>query len=216
MIMKRHKRRRRSKARSLLAKICDAPAFHGFSLQVKAELDWFIEKMNSAGVTSYLEIGCHQGNSFHYVMSHLPTGSKGVALDSPEAYGGTKGSADMLTAVIEDLNAKGYDCRAVFGDSTNPEMIAKVASLGPFDAIFVDGDHRLPGVTADCNNYRPHARKLIAFHDIANDTIFDGERMGVSVFWGQVEGRKEQCVAPGSFLGIGILWSESAAASGQS
>ena len=36
---------------------------------------------------------------------------------------------------------------------------------GPYDLVFIDGDHSPAGVRADWQNYGPMAR-LVAFHDI--------------------------------------------------
>src|SRR5690606_19990704 len=118
------------------------------------------------GVNSYLEIGSRDGDTFHAVMTALPKGSKGGAVDLPGDVWGSRKSKARLRGAVEGLRQRGYDVFAIFGDSRNANTIAQVVKRGPYDAVFIDGDHRYEGVKADWENYGPLGR-IVAFHDIA-------------------------------------------------
>jgi hypothetical protein len=90
-------------------------------------------------------------------------------------------------------------------------VIEKVRALGPFDAVMLDADHRLPGVTADWINYGPMGR-MVAFHDIAwrRAPEWVGTRIDVPQFWDSIKGHyrhEEFRFCPtGKNNGIGVLW----------
>lgn len=187
------------------------PTFSGRRASMEArELSGLIGLLASESVRIYGEIGAREGDTFHAVMSALPLGSKGVALDYPGGHWGHDGSRRRLERACDDLNAKGYATSCMFGNSTSSACVRQFAMRGPFDAIFIDGDHRLAGVTADWNNYRRLAR-IIAFHDIDGRTQSDktGARVDVPILWDAIKTyglRTAEFLTPGSNMGIGVVW----------
>lgn len=176
--------------------------------QVPSELRAFIDLLVAHGVHRYLEIGSRHGDTFHEVMRHLPAASTGVAVDLPWSLWGMKGTRASLERAVGDLDRRGYNASTVFGDSRTPATRAQVAGRGPFDAILIDGDHTLQGVTADWINYGSLA-PIVAFHDIA-DTMRPnrrGERIEVPRLWSDLKRgyRHVEFVAPGSTMGIGVI-----------
>jgi hypothetical protein len=181
------------------------------SRQEPGELSAFIDLLKGENVRGYLEIGACHGDTFHTVMSALPKGSKGVAIDLPEADAwGKAGSAAALAAAVSDLNDNGYVARGIFGDSAT-DGVRDLAMLGgPYEAVFIDGDHRYEGVKADWLAYGPMAR-IIAFHDIAGEgQITRNGAMHVEVprLWNELKPdfRHREIIARGSKKGIGVLW----------
>ena len=112
--------------------------------------------------------------------------------------------AGPLTQTITDLCAQGYDARLVLGDSHDPKVVEIVRELGPYDFVFIDGDHSYDGVYQDYRNYGPMA-KVVAFHDIVYGKPGHD---GAKVLWQQI--KQNQCRAEyvRSGLGIGVLFRE--------
>lgn len=195
--------------------ILTPPTFSGrLASQNAEELDPFVELLKAENVTRYGEIGAREGDTFHWIMSALPKKSRGVALDWPGAVWGKSSSRAHLMAAVADLVGNGYDASCLFGDSTTAATVRQFRGRGPYDAILIDGDHRLPGVTADWNNYRKSAR-LVAFHDIDGEGISDrrGHRVEVPLLWKSIKASglrtvefvKKKSDRP---MGIGVVWTE--------
>lgn len=135
------------------------------TLQNEAEHRRFIEILVGEGVTSFLEIGSKFGGSLRAVAQALPVGSRIVSVDLPAGTKAWPESKITLPDTINDLKRRGYDAHLIWGDSTDPNVIKQVQALGPFDAVFIDGNHTLPFVTKDWLNYGSISR-IVAFHDI--------------------------------------------------
>ena len=136
-------------------------------LQDEREITALVDLIGREGALSYLEIGAKFGGSLRRVAEAMPAGSRIVAVDMPKGTKAWPESSNSLQTVINDLVAKGYDARVIWADSQSLETVERVRRLGPFDAMLIDADHRLPGVTKDWQNYGPMASGLVAFHDIA-------------------------------------------------
>lgn len=196
------------------------------------ELTKLVEFLKEKHVRKYLEIGARHGDTFHHVMTaiskygtefHTPQGGKqmrertfkkafGVAVDYPGALWGTRASRVPLMNVMRDLKSKTISCHAIFGDSTLPSTVAMVTQYGHFDAVLIDGDHTLKGVTLDWKNYRDLA-KYIIFHDIVGTgqaEKVEGNPVEVPILWERIKAMPEyetiEFVAEGSKMGIGVCW----------
>jgi len=180
--------------------------------QMRVELDAFELLLRDAGVRSYGEIGARHGDTFHHVMRSLPQGSHGVALDLPGGLWGKGSSRGALNHAIADLRASGYDVSALYGNSQTTATCRIFRSRGPYDAILIDGDHTLVGVTHDWRNYREVA-PIIAFHDIVGLGEVDkptGSPVEVPLLWESIKRATKlktvELVAEGSRMGIGVVW----------
>lgn len=178
--------------------------------QNEFELLSFIDLLKSRGVTRYCEIGARHGDTFHAVMSALPDGSHGVAVDLPGALWGIDSSRGHLTRAANDLRAMHYTVDVIFGDSQTREIADLVREFGPYDAILIDGDHSLPGVTLDWHLYGDMS-SLTAFHDIVGTGQAEkvhGSPVEVPLLWASiVKGGAEtvEFVGEGSKMGIGCV-----------
>lgn len=177
--------------------------------QNEFELRTFIELLNKRGVKSYAEIGARHGDTFWDVMTSLPKGSKGLAVDLPGGLWGTSKSRSALELCVRDLVKLGYQASVLFGDSHTDATRRLVIGRGPFDAILIDGDHTLPGVTKDFDNYGKLA-PVVAFHDIVGTGQAENvshRQVEVPLFWECVKHRHEnlEFVDAGSKMGIGVL-----------
>lgn len=182
------------------------------TLQDPVEIKAFADMVAREKISSYLEIGSKFGGSLWYVSQSLQPRSRIVAVDLP---GGTKAwreSEASLKRCVVELIDKGHDARIIWGNSQDRNVVEQVRKLGPFDLILIDGDHRMPGVTADWNNYSEMGKR-IAFHDISwrRAPQWEGTRIDVPQFWeekkAQFERFEEFKFCPtGKNNGIGVLW----------
>lgn len=136
------------------------------ALQDPGELAAFLGLVKRENVGSYLEIGSKFGGSLWRVANSLPKGSRVVAVDLPHGDTSFKESQPHLEECVKNLRKAGYDAHLFLGDSTDKEIVAKVAELAPFDLCLIDGNHTEPFVRADWANYGSLA-KIVAFHDIS-------------------------------------------------
>lgn len=177
--------------------------------QDEFELRSFIGIIKDAGCQRYLEIGARHGDTFHEVMISLPLGSYGLAVDLPGGLWGKSATRQNLELVIDDLRARGYRVDALFGDSTNPNVIDLIHDAGPFDVALIDGDHRYAGVKADWENYMD-AANIIAFHDIVGHDQAEkvhGHKVEVPRLWSEIKktlASNRELIGEGSKMGIGV------------
>jgi hypothetical protein len=99
----------------------------------------------------------------------------------------------------------------LYGDSKTDATRSLVQRRGPYDAMLIDGDHTLVGVSSDWDNYGKMA-PIVAFHDIVGHGQAEkvsGNPVEVPIFWESIRQRHEtvQFVDEGSAMGIGVVLS---------
>lgn len=174
--------------------------------QYREEVERFVAILQAEGVRSYLEIGCRYGDTVHFIGSRLPQGSKVVAVDLPGAVRGKHAcSGDYLRRAVDALRELGQDGHVILGNSHDLEVLGQVRQLGPFDAVFIDGDHSPAGVEADWRDYGRLGR-IVAFHDIARREA--KYRLGVAPLFRRLASvRKSETISiDGQRRGIGVIW----------
>lgn len=145
-----------------------------------AMLSYWIENKK---VKTYLEIGVASGGLMHYFINALKL----------EAYG--------IDTVIQPTLM--VDPKLVYvGDSGASETVKWAKDNGPYDMVFIDGDHLYEGVKKDWKLYGSMATKIVVFHD-----IFQSIWLGPRQVWNQIEGKKLE-INSNVNLGIGIYFAE--------
>lgn len=177
--------------------------------QNEYELTSFIAFLKEKGVTRYAEIGARHGDTFWTVATSLPAGSKVVAIDLPGGLWGTTQSESHLRAAVDDLKKRGYDAHLILGNSQEEATQEAVAALGPYDAILIDGDHTLEGVTRDWELYDSLA-PMIAFHDIVGTGQAErvlNNPVEVPILWERLKAGNphREFIDKDSKMGIGVI-----------
>lgn len=179
-------------------------------LQNMFEIGDFIRLLRDDNVKSYLEIGSKFGGSLEIVGRSLPNGSRIVSVDLP-------GSAETLAQLkqcVAQLNDLNYDTHLIVGDSTDQKVVEQVYKFGPFDACLIDGNHTMPFLKKDWDNYRKICR-IVAFHDIGfyREGGQPPNRMPIDVplFWKAIKAHCPDCRTveirhEAQDNGIGVIW----------
>ena len=110
-----------------------------------------------------LEIGTYHGGTLYHWLRCAAPGATVVSVDSYAV--GVDNSA-----LYDDWCDGDVRLVVVRGDSADPDTVAKVASYGPYEWVFIDAGHLEDEVRADWENYRPLATGVVAFHDILPPT----------------------------------------------
>lgn len=143
--------------------------------QKTKELDQLVALLNEKEVRSYLEIGARHGDTWYHIVKNVPSIKYTVAVDLPGGAWGTETSADYLKRAADALRQlpdRDLSIEVIFGSSQEDKIQEQILHLLPsYDAVLIDGDHRYEGVRRDFELYAPHARKLVAFHDIAGEGV---------------------------------------------
>jgi hypothetical protein len=167
--------------------------------QVPVQLGPYLVSVAQAGVTSYLEIGVGYGGTFAItveILRKLGALQRAIAVD-----------LGPTPRLFRDWSRPEANFVAV--NSHSAAFARLVAERGPFDLVFIDGDHTDAGVRQDFETVRPHAR-MIAFHDIVEPAF-----PGVGRVWADIRARhageydfREFVAAyeggPSPLLGIGL------------
>ncbi len=96
------------------------------------------------------------------------------------------------------------------GDSTDPQTIHRVAALGPYDFLFIDGNHHPNIFLQDFANYPPLVRPggLIAIHDISSyhKVKSRGAKhcQGIAAFWTILKSLNIPLASIENSFGIGL------------
>lgn len=151
-----------------------------------------------------LEIGCRYGETSWRMGLAMPTGARLVCVDLGK---NSYIEEDFLAEARKRLaSLQDRDTHLLVGNSHDPLIQAQVKALGPYDCIFIDGDHSYAGVLEDWLRYG-HMAPMVAFHDILREKDY-----GPWKLWQELRTQHPHVEfgysGGGRNLGIGVLWHE--------
>lgn len=161
------------------------------------ELDQMIAVFERQRPKRVLEIGSwHGGTLWHWMQ----TADRVVAIDDEMR------RADLWQQWAGETNT---DLHLIQGFSQDADVIERARTLGPYDWVFIDGDHSYFAVRADWDNYRGMVAPggVVAFHDTQHPE--NAADYGVGQLWAEItEETDTRWVHIGNtgHCGIGLRW----------
>jgi hypothetical protein len=110
------------------------------------EFSWFVERIRN--VSSMLVIGSRHGGLEHHVRSRYP-------------------DMRIVSVDIDPLPTNTQSC-LIRGSSHDVAVREEVLRRGPFDAVFIDGDHTYDGVRKDWQFALSLNPQMVFFHDFTD------------------------------------------------
>jgi len=95
----------------------------------------------------------------------------------------------------------------IVGSSANAAVQEEARRRGPYDCVFIDGDHEYAGVKVDWLFAQTLGAKLIAFHDIAEAIKHRNEKCKVDLLWNEIKAihKTEEKIVGCGWGGIGVF-----------
>ena len=153
--------------------------------------------VRDAGTATIVEIGRFKGGSTVVMATAMAAGSTLWSYDLHDtAYSGVAG-ADLDAELAAALRRLGIDggVHLEVGDSRTVEL-----PPGPFDVLFVDGDHSYEGARADVERWGPHVRAggHLLFHDAVDTASYGNVYPGIQRLVAEVGAGRSFEAAPGA------------------
>jgi len=125
-------------------------------LMLPDEFDWLSSLYRAMRPERVLEIGTWQGGTLRKWLDGAPELVVAVDLEHQNAQAYAAWRQDRTELVV------------LTGPSQDPGVVSLAGARGPYDWLFIDGDHHLEAVSADVLLYSPMVRQggVILLHDV--------------------------------------------------
>lgn len=154
---------------------CDDVGQWGWEL---AELEKIVGLLDPQKI---LEIGTyHGGTLYNWLRLLAPNRGTAYTIDDRPPLGVWQEWVKYFGVTMENY----------VGNSHAADTLTWATARGPFDFLFIDGDHTYPGVKYDFLQYAPLVRRggVVAFHDILNPAPGrNQDHIRVSILWQEIQ-----------------------------
>ena len=137
-------------------------------IQGKWEFEELIKIVGHQMPAKSLEIGSFFGGTLWHWINASWSSVASVDMLVPDADPRRPKQDECRAKWQSWADKKGISLRTFLGDSRSPEAVAFMEKNGPYDFVFIDGDHSYAGVKADFENALRFSAKggIISLHDI--------------------------------------------------
>lgn len=152
--------------------------------QLHDEFQACLRLFRDAAPSKILEIGTASGGTlYHWLKNLRVSAATVVSVDFVEP------DYPLDRGQVATWAPPGVQLVLMEGDSHDPKVVGDVRSHGPYDWVFIDGNHRYQHAKADLDNYWPMVAPAgyLCLHDIRLDRRYDdGAQAGVSRLWDEI------------------------------
>jgi len=177
--------------------------FEGFATprleQKPEEMAWLMQQFVDAAPRRVLTIGARHGGIEWHLARRFQQLGRAVEITTVEIDVGAE-----LRSTFDQIRTQwGQTAHLIHADSRS--AAARQALSGPYDAVFIDGDHGYRGARADWELATSLGARMVGFHDIVDSDWHATERCCVSRLWQELRAsHTTREIALGDWGGIGV------------
>jgi predicted O-methyltransferase YrrM len=183
---------------------------HGIASLRFDEAALLFRLVRDAGPATIVEIGRFKGGSTLLMATAMASGSRLWSYDLHVAAREDLVGSELDAELEAALRRLGVDdgVELLVGDSRTVEL-----PPGPFDVLFIDGDHSYDGVKADFERWGPHVRDggHLLFHDATDTGSYGNVYPGVQRAVAEVAGTNGFVASAGAGTIAHFVWREAVA-----
>lgn len=174
--------------------------------QHPAEMEWMLALFRERQPKRILEIGTYYGGTLKQWLLHAPRRANVVSVDTYAI-----SQADNRSKYAAWAAQSKATVHVIVGDSQDATTVAQAAQHGPYDWIFIDGNHYYGPAANDWRNYGTLCASggVVVFHDIVDNRIAHPE-IEVARLWAEIKAEgyvtDEYVDGNGLWGGIGVVF----------
>ena len=172
------------------------------------EFETLLELYRKAAPARVLEVGAYTGGTLWWWLQEAAVGATVVSVDT---YDGANFAQQVDNRALYPLwTPEDVELVVIEGDSRRPRTRNQILEHGPYDWIFLDGDHLYRSARSDWESYGKSAREgsVVVFHDILE--FKRHPEIEVHQLWREIRAQgylTQELVAKGSaWGGLGLVY----------